>query len=143
MSNFKIIKKSNLLNKFLKFIIGAIIILILIKFRQSGISAILFEIKDGFIPFFFIYFCYEFINGIKYINNILLFIGKHSMNIFLIHTFIRATYFRKFIYSFHYSLLIIFVLLIISLCISLFIELLKKYSKYNNLLKYIKNNYIS
>ena len=55
------------------------------------------------------------------------------MNIFLIHTFIRATYFRKFIYGFKYPPVIIVVLLAISLVVSMIIELMKKYLGYNKL----------
>lgn len=93
----------------------------------------MFEIKDGVIPFIVICFCYEFMNPIKYLNTALGFIGKHSMNIFLIHTFIRATYFRKFIYSFKYPPVIIIVLLAISLMVSMIVELMKKYLGYNKM----------
>ena len=37
------------------------------------------------IPVFIIVFVYEFIAPIKYLNNLLEFLGIHSMNIFLIH----------------------------------------------------------
>lgn len=133
IANYEVIKKSNILNKTVKLLVGIILILASIKFRQSGVSAILFEIKDGVIPFIVICFCYEFINPIKYLNTALGFIGKHSMNIFLIHTFIRATYFRKFIYSFKYPPVIIIVLLAISLMVSMIVELMKKYLGYNKM----------
>ncbi len=122
-----------ILNKSIKLFLGLLLICALIVFRQSGMSAILFEIKDGVIPFVIIWFIYEFICGIKYVNSILSFLGKHSMNIFLVHTLIRATYFRKFIYGFKYAPLIVIVLLIISLVISILIEHFKKISGYNKL----------
>lgn len=134
MSNYQLIKSSNVANKLVKFIAGIIIILMLIKFRQSGVSAILFEIKDGFIPFFIIYFCYEFVCGIKYLDNVLMFIGKYSMNIFLIHTIIRATYFRRFMYGFKYAPLIVVVLLVISLVVAVLVEQMKKWMGYDKLL---------
>ena len=64
IANYEVIKKSNILNKTVKLLVGIILILASIKFRQSGVSAILFEIKDGVIPFIVICFCYEFINPI-------------------------------------------------------------------------------
>lgn len=97
-----------------------------VKFRQSGISAVLFEIRDGIIPFFIIYSCYEFVSGIKYLNIVLMFIGKYSMKVFLIHTIIRATYFRKFIYGFKYAPLIVIVLLAISLVVAVLVEWIKQ-----------------
>lgn len=138
MSNLKLIKGSDVGNKILKLIFGLVALLALVIFRQSGVSSVLFEIKDGLIPFFMIYFLYEFICPLKYLNNVLGFIGKYSMNIFLIHTIIRATYFRKFIYGFQYAPLIVVVLLVISLIIAVLVEQLKKVSGYNRLCEKVK-----
>lgn len=142
MSNFELVKKSVVVNKALKFVIGLVIILVLMIFRQSSISSVLFEIKDGVVPFFIIYFLYEFICPIKYLNNILGFIGKYSMNIFLIHTFIRATYFRKFIYGFQYAPLIVIVLLAISLVIAVLVEQLKKLMRYEKICEKVKFRFV-
>ena len=54
------------------------------------------------------------------------FVGKYSMNIFLIHTLIFEYYFTPFIYSFRNWLLITLVLLGISLAVSIGIEAIKK-----------------
>ena len=75
---------------------------------------------------------------IKYINDILMYLGKHSMNIFLIHTFIRAHYLNTFTYSFKYPALIVLVLLVFSLILSIIIEAMKKYSGYNKLVEKIR-----
>lgn len=56
---------------------------------------------------------------------ILPFFGKHSMNIFLIHTLLFEYYFTDFIYSFHHWFLITLALLIASLAVSLVVEWLK------------------
>ena len=86
----------------------------------------MFEIKDGVIPFIVICFCYEFINPIKYLNK--------AFNEYFPDTYIyRATYFRKFIYSFKYPPVIIIVLLAISLMVSMIVELMKKYLGYNKM----------
>lgn len=55
------------------------------------------------------------------------------MNIFLIHTFIRATYFRKFIYGVKYAPLIVVMLLVVSLVIAVLVEQLKKVLGYQKL----------
>ena len=55
----------------------------------------------------------------------LAFVGKHSMNMYLIHTFIFGYFFHDFIYSFKYPILIFIVLLIVSLLLSIAIEFLK------------------
>lgn len=141
MRDFKIVKGSLLWNKLLKFVMGLVIILALIVFRQSGVSAVLFEIKDGFIPFFIIYFLYEFICPVRYLSDLLRFIGKYSMNIFLIHTIIRATYFRKFIYGFQYAPLIVVVLLVISLVVAVLVEQVKKMLRYERICDKIKDRF--
>lgn len=65
------------------------------------------------------------------------FIGKHSMNIFLIHTLIFEYYFMDFIYGFKHWLLILVALLVISLIVSIIIEYLKVLLGYNKLIKRI------
>ena len=61
-----------------------------------------------------------------YISSVLSFLGKHSINIYMVHTFIYYYYFENFIYSFKYPLFIFVVLLAISLSISIIIEYGKK-----------------
>ncbi|MGN0514373.1 MAG: acyltransferase family protein [Lachnospiraceae bacterium] len=56
----------------------------------------------------------------------LVFLGKHSMNMFLIHTLIFEYYFSDFIYSFRYWFLITAALVVTSLVGSILIEYLKK-----------------
>lgn len=54
------------------------------------------------------------------------FLGRHSMNIFLIHTFIYYYYFPGFIYGFRYWAFILCALLISSLAVSIFIDKIKR-----------------
>ena len=56
---------------------------------------------------------------------ILPFLGKHSMNIYMVHTFLYFYFFPDIIYSFRYPGLIFFVLMILSLCISIVLEEIK------------------
>lgn len=57
--------------------------------------------------------------------SLLAFIGKHSTNIFLIHTLLFKYYFTDFVYSFKYCLPITLALLILSLVFSIFLESIK------------------
>ena len=79
------------------------------------------------------------INRIPILSKIMEFIGKHSMNMFLIHTFIYYFWFREFVYSFRWPVLIVLVLLIITLFISVILELLKKALSYNKLVDMVCN----
>ncbi|MCD8333901.1 MAG: acyltransferase [Clostridiales bacterium] len=74
---------------------------------------------------------YLFLNGLPVISPILAFLGKHSMNIFLIHNFLRDRWFEAQIYSCKHFALIVLVLLLASTVISVGINALKKYSGYD------------
>jgi peptidoglycan/LPS O-acetylase OafA/YrhL len=74
-------------------------------------------------------------NTIQHIKP-LIFLGKHSMNIYMVHTFIYYYFFMDFMYSFKYPVLIFVVLLLCSLAVSIIVEYLKKAA---NLSKLINN----
>ncbi|MCH5308522.1 MAG: acyltransferase [Prevotella sp.] len=64
----------------------------------------------------------------KPIKQTLAFLGKHSMNIFLFHTFIFYFWFKEFIYASHNPIIIFVLLLSICLIISIGLEWIKKYT---------------
>lgn len=77
------------------------------------------------------FFFFTFIGRIPVVSHVLALLGKYSMNIFLIHTFIYYYYFKDFTYSFGHWLVITAVLMTISLVISMAIEGLKKLTHYD------------
>ena len=77
------------------------------------------------------------IRHIHIIHGTLKFLGKHSMNIYMVHTFIFLYWFKGLIYSFKYPIVIFTVLLVSSLVISITIEYLKKIIHLPNLIKTI------
>lgn len=70
------------------------------------------------------------------------FVGKHSMNMYLTHTFIFGYFFSNFIYGFKYPIAIFTVLFLTSLLLSICIEFIKSkigfYRLQNNIVKAIK-----
>ena len=58
----------------------------------------------------------------------LVFLGKHSMNIFLFHTFIFYFWFRDFVYASRNPLIIFLTLLVVCVIISMLLEQVKKYT---------------
>ena len=58
------------------------------------------------------------------------FIGKHSMNIFLFHTFIFSHWFKEFIYASRNPIIIFCLLLAICVAISIVLEQLKRFTIY-------------
>ena len=92
---------------------------------------IYWDVLRGILPLPFLFFSVKYVIRIPVIRTILLFLGKHSMNIFLIHTFFRVYYASDFIYSLRYAYLIIAVLLGISVIASIITEFLKNVTGYN------------
>lgn len=86
----------------------------------------LWELNYCIDPVIVILFANKYLKRIPVLNRALMYIGNHSLNIFLIHTFIRYEYLNDFTYSFKYALLIPFILLAISFALSVVVELLKK-----------------
>lgn len=72
---------------------------------------------------------------VPYQFSVLSYLGKHSMNMYLVHTFIFAYFFRSFIYSFQNPVLIFFVLLFTSLGVSFVLETLKSRLGFYQLVK--------
>lgn len=67
------------------------------------------------------------------IGNVLELIGKHSMNMFLIHTFIYSYYLKDLIYGCKYPVLIVVVLMVITTLLSCTIEYIKKLIRYDKM----------
>lgn len=69
----------------------------------------------------------------NFISKSLAFLGKHSFNIFLFHTFIFSYYFHDYIYWSGNPLFIYLTLLAVCIPISMFIEWSKQYFHINQL----------
>lgn len=79
------------------------------------------------------YLAYEYISYIPAVRFWLKYIGKHSTNIFLTHTFIYFYYYPDFIYSFRSTWYVLPVLTAVSLAVSIAIEAIRKFSGYRRL----------
>lgn len=134
VANYKIIK-NNLLNKIVKFTLETLVIVLCYKVFNEISGSKFYEIRYGIIPVILICYLYEFYLDIPVLRIILEFLGKHSMNIFLVHTFYRTYYLNEFTYSFKHWIIIVAVLLTISIITSIIIEVLKKVTKYNVLIE--------
>lgn len=123
--------KNYILNKFLKLVISSALLILSFYVRRDVEFLFMAEIRYIVIPVLVIYMGYEFLSDIPVLNSFLRFTGRHSMNIFLFHSFIRQAYFEEFIYGFRYIFLIVAVLFGVSLVVSILIEFVKKYLGYN------------
>lgn len=112
-------------NKYVKLFIYFGLLIIVMLYRRYGLILINTSI-DGIFGLIIIQICYEYILNVKILNSVLYFIGTHSFNIFLFHTFIYYYYFTDFIYSFKNPILIFLVFIGVCLIISIMIEKIKQ-----------------
>lgn len=73
---------------------------------------------------------YQSVKKPKVVLDVMEFLGEHSMNIFLFHTFIFYFWFQDFVYASRNPVIIFLTLLAICLPISIALELVKKYTIY-------------
>lgn len=121
MWDVKICEKK-FINGFIKEIFYLLTFIFLIYAREkTGYSYWI----DAIVPIVCCEFCMELYAVCPITERIMGFVGKHSMNIFLIHTLIFEYYFTSFIYGFKNWLLVLIALLLTSLVSSIVIERIK------------------
>lgn len=109
-----------------KLVAGAVLLLLSVLIRQNYMVHTYFLwILDAPVALLVSWFVAEFLTRIPGISHVLGFLGKHSMNIFFVHTFFYMSLFRGFIYSFRYAGVIFLVLVGVSLGYSVVLELVK------------------
>ena len=131
--------EQNVAGKLLSLIVSLIGLAVIIKCRQNAwIGWKYLDFWDGFAAMYMILISYIYILNGKWIVKGLGFLGKHSMNIFLIHSFYRDVFFHEFTYSFYYAWLDYIVLMAISLVTSIVLEWFKKLIRYEKFIDWVK-----
>lgn len=131
--------EQNVAGKLLSLIVSLIGLAVIIKCRQNAwIGWKYLDFWDGFVAMYVIVISYIYILNGKWIVKGLGFLGKHSMNIFLIHSFYRDVFFHEFTYSFYYAWLDYIVLMAISLVTSIVLEWFKKLIRYEKFIDWVK-----
>jgi len=109
-----------------KYILGLAVLASCVVLRQNYLMYNQFAyILDAPIAFVFALIGRELFDVIPGIRNVLMFLGKHSMNIYFVHSFFYLILYRDFVYSFKFAPLIFFVLTLICLAYSMCLEGLK------------------
>ncbi|MBQ7549829.1 MAG: acyltransferase [Clostridia bacterium] len=132
IKEFRFVKKSRAVDYVIKLALYSAVMVWCVYIRRYLDWRISY-IRDGLIPFLVIIYCYTVIAEIPGIRQALQFLGKHSMNIFMSHTILRAYFLKDFIYGMKYSWAVFLVLLALSIALSIVIDLIKKYTGYNKL----------
>ena len=113
-----------------RFAVECVLLIIAYHLYQYAPLKTYWELKWALIPVLLVLFCVEYVIRIPGLKQILRFLGRHSMNVYLIHNFYRK-YLHDFIYGQKHFLLILLLLMGISLICSILIEALKKLLRYD------------
>lgn len=139
--NNKII--SRYLEKINFFILVPILILVFVFFSylklRHAIPGLYGMKVDPFLTMTMILISITLLRSIPYFNEAMQYLGKHSMNIYMVHSFIYYYYYGKFIYSFEYPILIFIALILLSLIVSITFEFIKKIIHFSSLVKHVSN----
>lgn len=106
---------------------GVILLAVSVVIRQNYVVYHEFAyLVDAWVALLFCWFGGLVLSRIPGIRQILALLGRHSMNIYFVHTFFYMAIYQEFIYSFRYAGVIFAVLLAVSLLYSLVLEGIKK-----------------
>jgi len=94
------------------------------------IESELWDVIETVLVIMFCGFTCLTISKVPVLGTVLEFVGKHSLNMFLTHTFICNFWFREHIYAFRYPALIVLMLLFETVVISVVIEQIKKWIRF-------------
>lgn len=101
------------------------IVCVLVR-QNFAIQEYYVHIADGIIAVFLVYMAGVLLADIPVVNRLLAFIGKHSMNIYLVHSFFYMILWREFIYHFHAAWATLLLLLVVTIGCSVCLEALKR-----------------
>lgn len=119
-------------------ICGVLLLAICVVARQNYVVYHEFGyLVDAPVALVFSWFGAGILSRIRGIREALCFLGRHSMNIYFVHTFFYMAIYQEFIYSFRYAALIFAALLVCSLAYSIVLEGIKKLIGFNRLLAWM------
>lgn len=127
----------------LKWLIGIVAMVIAYPLRCNPLAEEYFISQiDALVSFLIIWICAELISSVPLIREGLAFIGKNSLNIFLVHSFFYLIILRDVVYYFKPAIVEVIVLLILSLTYSVILEQIKKFvvTGYKKVFKKVKSD---
>ncbi len=114
------------INPVVQWIVAAAGLVLCVLVRQNfAVHENYLHVVDAPVALFFVWVSGVLFGSVPVLSKILEFIGKHSMNIYMVHTFFYMILWRKEIYQFKYAGLIFLALLVVSLGYSVVLEVIK------------------
>lgn len=119
----------------LQWLIGIIGFVLCVMIRQNYVVYETYVwLVDAPMALFVVFLGAALIGSIPVLGKVIRFIGKHSMNIYLVHTFFYMIFWRKYIYYFKYAGITFLLLLCCSLLYSVVLDLIKRVTGFQKLL---------
>lgn len=113
--------------RLLQWLAGLVGLLLSVLIRQNYAVREYFEyLIDAPIALLLVFVAGALLASVPVLNRILSFIGRHSMNIYLVHTFFYMMLWQQFIYRFRYAGVTLLLLLAVCLGYSVVLEAVKK-----------------
>ena len=94
--------------------------------ENEFVQANMLYLADAFFAFGIILFAGDTLAAIPGIKQVFAFLGKHSMNMYFVHTFFYLILYRDLIFRFRYAGITFLLLVLVSLLFSVILEALKK-----------------
>lgn len=113
------------------FVIFSVLIIIMVRTPYLSERSKIWEMYYGVVPVFFILFIKYCVICIPVLRDVLQFLGRHSMAIFLTHTFLRLNYLNEFIYTRGHFVLVFLALFVPSVALAVLLDALRKLCKYD------------
>lgn len=128
------------LNIFFVLVTLLVLLSLLCLSRESGYIGCLSSIKaDPYIALLISVIVAVLTKFIAFQFPVMAYLGKHSMNMYMVHTFFFGYFFHSFIYGFKYPIFIFLALLISSLALSIILEYVKRRLGFYNLINHISS----
>lgn len=124
-------------HRLLRILIEAVLVLIGYKFYRKIPISTFWEFQYGIYPLIVIVFCVEILEMrcFRWLYDMLLFVGKHSANIYFVQYFVIFVYLTDFIYKRAHFLITYFLTFAVCLVLSLSLEYIKKKLGYGDLIR--------
>lgn len=141
LKKMSFVKGYKCIDRLVKFLIMTLVFIAFVRLRTSDIGSEerIRYVINGVFSAFAVYYIYDFFVDIPILGNVLEFFGKHSLNMFLTHTFIRWIWFKDFTYSLHYAVVIYGFLVMSTILISVLLEGIKKMIHYSDWIQWVQH----
>ena len=125
--------KESIYNKYINKLVIILLLIILLYIRQEMDPQGILSIRlDYFLALIIIISAYIFLDLDNKISRLIIYLGKHSMNMYFIHMFVTTYYLKDITYSLKYPIAMFLFTLFVSLLWSILLDKIKELIKFDH-----------